>query len=170
MEAVATAEVVHERTHAMEDVALAAQCAETTILITAGHAAAVEHLARRIHAASDRAAFPLLLAAAATLPIDTGVLTETCAGLLDTARGGSLLLTDVERLPAKVQGRLIDTFASLQAAREPTGRVRLMAGTTTSLYERICDGSFCERLFYQLNIIHVVFANDAARASAGGLA
>lgn len=170
METVAIADVVHERTHAIEDVALAARCAATTILITAEHAAAVEDLARRIHAASDRAALPLRLVAAATLPIDTAVLTETCAALLDAARGGSLLLTDVEHLPAKVQGRLIGTFASLQAAREPTDRVRLMAGTTTSLYERIFDGSFCERLFYQLNIIHVVLANDVARASAGGLA
>ena len=166
MEGVTRADVGHEPTHAVEDIALAARCAATTVLITAQHAAAVVHLARRIHAASDRAAFPLLLVPAATMPIDAAVLRETCAGLLDTARGGSLLLTDVEHLPVTVQGRLIDTIANLQAVRQPTDRVRLIAGTTTSLYERISDGSFCERLFYQLNLIHVVFQNDAAGASA----
>ena len=155
MEAVATTDVIYEPTHTMEDVALAAQCAAATVLITAAHAAAVEHLARRIHAASDRAALPLRLIAADTLPGDTPGLTETCAALLDTARGGSLLLTDVERLPVTVQDRLIETLRDLQRAREPTERVRLMAGTTTSLFERISDGSFCERLFYRLNTIHV---------------
>jgi len=170
MEAVAIADLVDQRTHAVEDVALAARCAETTVLITAEHAVVVEHLARRIHAASDRAAFPLLLVPAATMPSDTAVLTEICSGLLDTARGGSLLLTDVEHLPAPVQDRLIDTFANLQSVREPTDRVRLIAGTTASLYERISDGSFCERLFYHLNPIHVVFQNDAAGASAAGRA
>ena len=170
MQTVARADVVHEPTHAVEDVALAARCASTTTLITAEHAAAVEDLARRIHAGSDRAAFPLELVAAATLPIDTAALTERCAALLDTARGGSLLVTDVEHLPATVQHRLIETFAHLQAARRSTDRVRLIAGTTTSLDKRIADGSFCERLFYRLNVIHVVPENDAAGASAGALA
>ena len=161
MEAVAVAVAVHDRDQAIEDVALAARYAATTILITAEYGAAVERLARRIHAASDRAASPFVLVAAATLPIGAAVLTETCADLLDTARGGSLLLADVEQMPAIVQGRLMDTFACLQAALEPTYRVRLMAGTTTILYERIAGGTFSEGLFYRLNIIHVVGRNGA---------
>ena len=129
----------------------------------------VERLARRIHAASDRAAFPFVRVAAATLPIDAAVLTERCADLLDTARGGSLLLTDVEQMPAFVQNRLVETFDCLQAALEPTCRVRLLAGTTTALYERIADGTFAERLFYRLNIIHLVDKNGAGDSdSAGG--
>ena len=71
--------------------------------------------------------------AAATLPIDAAALTETCAALLATARGGSLLLTDLEHLPAIVQNRLLETFARLQAARAVPCHVRLIAGTTTTL-------------------------------------
>lgn len=171
MEAVAVhvADFGYEQDSAIEDVALAARWARASILITADCAASVERLARRIHAASDRAAFPFVRAAAATLPIDAAVLTGRCADLLDTARGGSLLLTDVEQMPAFVQNRLVDTFDGLQAALEPACRVRLLAGTTTALYERIADGTFAERLFYRLNIIHLVAKNGAGeRDSPGG--
>ncbi len=46
-----------------------------------------------------------------------------------------------------------------------------MAGTTVSLSERIEDGTFSERLFYRLNIIHVVMkvaapGNGSAQAAA----
>ena len=112
------------------------------------------------------AAFPFVLVAAARLPIDAAVLVETCAGLLDTAQGGSLLLTDVEQMPPMVQDRFMDTLARLQAVLDRTGRVRLMAGTTTSLYERIAGGTFSERLFYRLNIVHVIgHGSRAARSS-----
>jgi DNA-binding NtrC family response regulator len=166
----AISDVVHEPNHALEDEALAARNAATTILITAECAAAVERLARRIHAASDRAASPFEHVAAATLPIDAAALTETCAALLATARGGSLLLTDVEHMPALVQNRLIETFAGLQAACVPACPVRLIAGTTTILYEGISDGTFSEQLFYRLNIIHVVGKTVlGASAPAGGV-
>ena len=70
MEAVAVLDFVHEQDYEIEDVALAARCAGPSILITADCAASVERIARRIHAASDRAAFPFVRVAAATLPID----------------------------------------------------------------------------------------------------
>jgi DNA-binding NtrC family response regulator len=170
MEALAAGYVVPEWDHAIEEVTLAARCSATTVLITADCVAAVERLARRIHAASARAASPFVLVAAASLPGDAALLTETCADLLDTASGGSLLLTDVEDIPSTVQSRLIETFACLQAALKPKSRVRLMAGTTTILHERISDGTFSEQLFYRLNGIHVVVKNDWASASAAGVA
>jgi sigma54-dependent transcription regulator len=59
-------------------------------------------------------------------------------------------------MPPITQDRLIETLAELQDARDPSVAVRLMAGTTVSLSERIADGTFSEGLFYRLNIIHVV--------------
>jgi len=161
MEAVAVADVTDEGID--EDEVLAARWAATTILITADCAAAVVRVARRIHVASASAASPFVHISAAALPIDAAVLTKMCGDLLDTARSGSLLLTDVEHMPAIVQRGLIETVASLQAAREPIGRVRLMAGTTTRLHKRVADGTFSERLFYQLNLIHVFATNGAGR-------
>lgn len=156
MAVVAFSDVSIEQDHAIEEVALAARGVAMRMLITDASGAAVERLARRIHAASARAARPFVLVAAATLPIDDAVLQETCAELLDTVRGGSLLLTDVEQMPAAIQNGFMDTFGCLEAALEPTGRARLMAGTTTSLYDCIAGGTFAERLFYRLNIIHLV--------------
>lgn len=81
---------------------------------------------------------------------------ETCANLIDAAAGGTLLLTAVEEMPASAQDRFIETFAQLRSIRDPSVAVRLMAGTTMSLRERIADGPFSECLFYRLNIIHVL--------------
>ncbi len=146
---------VDELNHAVEDEALAATCATGTMLITADCAADVERLARRIHGASARAASPFAVVAAGGLSVDRAVLTQTCATLLELVRGGSLLITDVERMPAFVQSCLIDTFAGLQSTREPAPRMLLIAGTTINLQDRIADGTFSERMFYRLNTIHV---------------
>jgi two-component system response regulator GlrR len=150
---------VIERSQGLEDEALAAISPTTAILITADCAAVVERVARRIHAASDRAALPFVQIAAAALPLDPAALVETCAALLDAACGGTALLTDVEHTPAIVQDRLIDTLTALQATRERRCGVRLIAGTTTALYERVAAGKFSERLFYRLNSIHVRATN-----------
>ena len=156
MGAVAVTDTVNDRSLAIDDEALAARCSATTVLITADCSAAVERVARRIHAASGRAASPFVRLAAGTLPTDATTLTETCADVLDTVGDGTLLLTDVEQMPPIVQDRLIETLAGLHAAREPTCRGRLIAGTSAVLHERIAIGTFCERLFYRLNTIHVV--------------
>jgi len=144
-----------ESPHAVEHEDVAARCAVTT-LITASTATDVVHLARRIHAASSRAACSFVQASAAALPVEPRALLEACAGLIEAAAGGTLLLTAVEEMPAIAQDRFIETLAELQSIREPSVAVRLMAGTTVSLHGRIADGAFSERLFYRLNIIHVL--------------
>jgi DNA-binding NtrC family response regulator len=125
------------------------------MLITAAVPSDVETVARRIHARA-RARRPFVCVSAATLPGNATVLEGTCANLLDAASGGSLLLTNIEEMPASIQDSVVDTFAELQAARDPFAAVRLIAGTTVSLRDRIASGAFSERLFYRLNIIHIV--------------
>lgn len=140
----------------VDDEDLAARSVATTTLITAAVAADAEAVARRIHAAGPRGRRPLVCVSAAALPGDSTVLEGTCANLLDAASGGSLLITNVEEMPAVVQDSVIETFAGLQAARDPFAAVRLLAGTTVSLRDRIANGTFSERLFYRLNVIHIV--------------
>jgi DNA-binding NtrC family response regulator len=152
--AVAESEPV-QASDAVEHEDVAARWAATT-LITAPTASEVEHLARRIHAASSRAACSFVQASAAALPVEARALLQTCAGLIDAAAGGTLLLTAVEEMPASAQDRFIETFAQLQSIRDPSVAVRLMAGTTVSLRNRIAEGAFSESLFYRLNIIHVL--------------
>ena len=138
----------------------AARCSATT-LITGSTAAEVEHLARRIHAASSRAAHSFVQASAAELPVEPSALMKTCAGLIQTAAGGTLLLTAVDAMPAIAQDRFIETFAELQGGLDPSVAVRLMAGTVC-LRERIAEGGFSERLFYRLNIIHVAMGGNGS--------
>jgi two-component system response regulator FlrC len=171
MLAVTVSDVVAHRNQAVDDEALAARCAATTVLITADCSDTVESLARRIHAASVRAASPFVLLRSATLPVDAAMLTEACADVVDRCRGGSLLISDVEDMPTLVQDRLIETLACVQAAWEPTDRVRLIAGTTAFLCERIADGTFSEGLFYRLNVVHLVArTGTATNARASSLA
>lgn len=159
---VEVAEVTGHGPRVVEDEALAVRCAATTCLITAGIAADVEAVARRIHAAGPRAAFPFVHVSADALPTDATGFSEACASLIDAARGGSLLVTNVEAMPAAVQESLIEVLAQLQGASDPLDAVRLIAGTTVTLHDRMIAGTFSERLFYRLNIIHVVMRGFCA--------
>lgn len=59
-------------------------------------------------------------------------------------------------MPAAAQDGLIDLLAALEDARTPSAAVRLISGTTVSLIDRVAAGTFSERLFYRLSIIHLV--------------
>jgi hypothetical protein len=96
------AEITGQEPRVVEDEALAVRCAATTCLITAAIAADVEAVARRIHAGGLRAVFPFVHLSADALPTDATRFSETCASLIDAARGGSLLVTKVEAMPAVV--------------------------------------------------------------------
>jgi DNA-binding NtrC family response regulator len=75
-----------------------------------------------------------------------------------------LLIADIEEMPSVVQDVLIDVLTALELSRRPSAAVRFIAGTTESLLDRVAAGTFSERLFYRLNLIHLVVGNgnDAA--------
>ena len=132
-----------------------------TLLITASTREEVESLARRIHQTSFRATAPFVQVRTGTLPVEPRLLRESCSALLDAATGGSMLMTDVEEMPAGVQGLLVELLADLQSARAPSAAVRVISGTTVSLLDRIAAGTFSERLFYRLNLLHLGAGNGA---------
>lgn len=125
------------------------------LLITAATPHAVEALARRIHANGPRAQSPFVMTRAGELRVGGQALRDDCVGLLDAAAGGSVLISAVEEMPAVVQKALIDLLAGLESARRPSAAVRLISGTTVSLLDRVEAGTFSDRLFYRLNIIHL---------------
>ena len=65
-------------------------------------------------------------------------------------------------MPAVVQESLIEMLAQLQRPSDPLDAVRLIAGTTVTLHDCMIAGTFSERLFYRLNIIHVVMRGCCA--------
>jgi DNA-binding NtrC family response regulator len=134
------------------------------LLITAPTQQRVENLARRIHDAGPRARFPFVQTSGVELPVGPELLKEYCARLLDSAAGGSLLVSAVEEMPAIVQDTLIDLLGGLESASMPSDTARLISGTTVSLRDRVAAGRFSERLFYRLNIIHLMVGTGAGAA------
>jgi DNA-binding NtrC family response regulator len=135
------------------------------LLITASTQRGVETLARRIHGAGRRAQFPFVRTWAGDLPVAPQALREYCCGVLDAAAGGSMLIAAVEEMPPPVQDALIDLLAGLEVTRGPAAAVRLISGTTVSLLDRVAAGTFSERLFYQLNVIHLMAADDPSEVA-----
>jgi DNA-binding NtrC family response regulator len=133
------------------------------LLITAPTQQSVENLARRIHRAGRRAQLPFVQTLAVELPVGPE-LKEYCGRLLDSAAGGSLLVSAVEDMPATVQDALIDLLAGLSPAGIPSDATRLISGTTVSLRDRVAAGTFSEQLFYRLNVIHVMVGTRSVAA------
>ena len=145
---------------AIEDEDAASRSA-ARLLITSSTRAGVESAARRVHLAGSRAALPFVRTWACDLPIEAEALREQCCRLLDAAAGGSLLIADIEEMPPVVQDVLIEVLDGLELSRGPLAAVRLISGTTESLLDRVTAGTFSERLFYRLNIIHLVVGNGS---------
>ena len=127
-----------------------------SLLITAPTQQRVETLARRVHETGPRAQFPFVHTCAGDLPVEPKVLKEYCTSVVAAAAGGSLLISAVEEMPPAVQDALSELLAGLGFARRPSAAVRLISGTTVPLQDRVAAGSFSERLFYRLNIIHLM--------------
>ena len=126
------------------------------LLITAPTPQAVETLARRVHATGARAQFPFVHTWAGDLPAEPEMLKEYCAKLRAAAAGGSVLISAVEEMPPIVQEALGTLFAGLECVPGTSAEVRLISGTTVSLLDRVAAGTFSARLFYRLNIIHLI--------------
>jgi DNA-binding NtrC family response regulator len=149
--------------HTLDDEDLARRSG-ARLLISAGTASAVEAIAHRIHTSSARADFPFVHRSAGIFPSEPGLLTAACANLLDAANGGSLLLSDVETMPSSVQEELVDLLDALDLAHGSAASVRLVAGTTVELFDRVVSGRFSERLFYRLNVLHLMASGSRADA------
>jgi DNA-binding NtrC family response regulator len=64
-------------------------------------------------------------------------------------------------MPAIVQDAMIDLLRGRESARMPSDAARLISGTTVSLLDCVAAGTFSARLFYRLNIIHLVVGNGS---------
>ncbi len=131
-----------------------AGCSSARLLITAATREHLELLARRIHRAG-RAAAPFVHVSAGDFPGEASALRAMCVSLLDRARGGSLFVTEVEEMPVLAQETVLEVLDELQAGRAPADATRLISGTKVALLDRVRAGTFSEKLFYRLNLLHV---------------
>ena len=93
-----------------------------------------------------------------------GVL-ESLAGARETERGqlpGILLLQEVHALGSGEQEALARHLEALLLEGRPGAAVRLVTSSSVPLFERVEARSFEERLYYRLNMIHIVARAEAA--------
>jgi DNA-binding NtrC family response regulator len=136
------------------------------LLITAPTQQGVETLAHRVHETGLRAQFPFVHTWARDLPVEPERLKEYCMNVLAAAAGGSVLVSAVEEMPPAVQDALSDLLAALEFTRSPSAKVRLISGTTVSLLDRVAAGTFSGRLFYRLNILHLMAGDSPLKLRA----
>jgi DNA-binding NtrC family response regulator len=79
------------------------------------------------------------------------------SGASDADGSSILLLQEVHALSRHEQAEFEDRLEELRVSRRDDG-IRIMASSSAPLFERVRDGSFDERLFYRLNVIHMVVA------------
>ena len=72
-------------------------------------------------------------------------------------RSSILLLQEVHALNRQEQEEFERRLAELRVSRRDD-RIRIIASSSAPLFERVLDGSFDERLYYRLNVIHMVVA------------
>ena len=71
-------------------------------------------------------------------------------------RASIVLLQEVHALSPNEQAQFEHRLAETRASPRPA--VRFIASSSTPLFERVLEGSFDERLYYRLNVIHMIVA------------
>ena len=130
------------------------------ILISGQPAEAVAQVASRIHAAKFGSMDGFARTDAVEFPLDSVSLVAHCACLVALATDVTVFIANVERLAAAAQPILLEALAESNAARPHAGAVRLISGTTVSLWDHVQGGTFSESLFYRLNAIHLILDRD----------
>jgi two-component system nitrogen regulation response regulator GlnG len=122
----------------------AADC-DMTVLVNGPAGAGKSLTARIIHAKSRRGDKPLV-----ALQASPSTSADDLARTIEAARGSTLLIEDVEKLPAGCQAQLVK---HLKERSGPAGAAapRLVATTTAHLNELVPRGAFREDLYVRLH-------------------
>jgi len=146
---------------------------DTTVLITGETGTGKDLLARCIHLHSSRSSRRLTPVSCAALPENlleselfghkrgsfTGAVTDQ-PGLIELARGGTLLLDEIDSLSPAMQAKLLRVVEEHAIQRIGGGHdipvdFRLIAATNSNLEDLVRQGTFRADLFYRLDVIHL---------------
>jgi DNA-binding NtrC family response regulator len=144
-----------------------------TVLITGETGTGKEMVARAIHCASPRAAYPMVVVNAAALPENlieaelfghvrgafTGAV-QARIGRFEQAHRSTLFLDEIGDLPLEMQTKLLRflqerEFQKVGSSETVRVDVRLIAATNVNLLEQVQAGKFREDLYYRLNVVPI---------------
>ncbi|WP_264213162.1 sigma-54-dependent transcriptional regulator [Leisingera thetidis] len=120
------------------------------VLVTGAPGSGISKVAEVIHLMSPAGQGPFVKRPAA------GLAAETVAQLCQEAAGGSLFLDEVQALPEAAQ------YALLAHLEQGSG-VRIIAGSSAALAEKVAAGGFSPDLFYRLDVMRVRIPSLAER-------
>ncbi|MCE0506457.1 sigma-54 dependent transcriptional regulator [Roseivivax sp. GX 12232] len=153
------------------------------VLIVGETGTGKEHVARALHAASDRADRPFVTVNLAALPADqveaelfgyvAGAfpgLSRGRAGRLEHGRGGTIFLDEISSTPLAVQAKLLrvleDRAILPLGASEPVPlEARFVASSRVGLEARVAEGAFRDDLLYRINPVTLHLPTLSERAS-----
>lgn len=145
----------------------------STVLVRGEPGVGKSRLARQIHSESNRAARPWIevdadsdseealdLVLFGTSPSMPGFAERPVPGALEQARGGTLYIREIARLPIALQVRLLRALERGELPRTghslPTSLdVRVMASSSEDLAEAVAEGRLREDLYYELSTVEL---------------
>ncbi|MFL5495656.1 MAG: sigma-54-dependent transcriptional regulator [Gemmatimonadales bacterium] len=146
---------------------------DANVLITGEHGTGKEVVAQWIHAASGRAARPLVAVNLGGLSEHLfesemfghvkGAFTDARSdriGRIELAEGGTLLLDEIGTLEMRQQAKLLRVIETGEVERVGASRsrridVRLVSATNADLHAEVSAGRFREDLLFRLNTIEI---------------
>jgi DNA-binding NtrC family response regulator len=128
----------------LEEEMRCASFTDASVMLSGESGVGKRFAANMIHQRSHRRRAPFV-AINATEVVGTG------RGGLEAAADGTLLIQDIEKIPASAQWQLLRFMDRTTTAKR---HLRLMTATTTHLFRLVQAGEFRDDLFYRLNVIH----------------
>ncbi len=147
---------------------------EATVLVRGESGTGKELITRALHAASRRAAGPLVAVNCAALPEtlmeselfghEKGAFTgadRQRIGRFEQASGGTLFLDEIGDLPLHLQVKLLRVLQERVVERVGSGKptpvnVRLVAATHRDLETMVREGRFRDDLYYRINVVTIL--------------